>query len=65
MPDKFDRHGGYSAKIDRLPGIPPNFKSNVVRPPQSRVIVLLATGEVREVPDDQIESFKERLIKKP
>ena len=65
MPDKFDRHGGYSAKIDRLPGIPLNFKSNVVRPPQSRVIVLLATGEVREVPDDQIESFKERLIKKP
>lgn len=65
MPDKFDQRGGYSAKIDRLPGIPPNFKSNVVRPPQSRVIVLLATGEVREVPDDQIKSFKERLIKNP
>ena len=57
MPDKFDRCGGYSAKIDRLPGIPPNFKSNVVKPPQSRVIVLLETGEIREIPDDQIESF--------
>ena len=59
MPDKFDRCGGYSAKIDRLPGIPPNFKSNVVKPPQSKVIVVLTTGEVREVLDDQIESFLE------
>lgn len=57
MPDKFDRCGRYSAKIDRLPGIPPNFKSNVVKPPQSKVIVVLTTGEVREVLDDQIESF--------
>jgi len=60
MPDKFDRCGGYSAKIDRLPGIPPNFKSNVVKLPQSsRVIVLLKTGEVTGIPDDQIESFLE------
>ena len=59
MPEKFDRCGGYSAKIDRLPGIPPNFKSNVVKPPQSKVIVVLTTGEVREVLDDQIESFLE------
>ena len=59
MPNKFDRCGGYSAKIDRLPGIPPNFKSNVVKPPQSKVIVVLTTGEVREVLDDQIESFLE------
>ena len=59
MPDKFDRCGGYSAKIDRLPGIPPNFKSNVVKPPRSKVIVVLTTGEVREVLDDQIESFLE------
>ena len=56
MSDKFDRCGGYSAKIDRLPGIPPNCKSNV-KPPQSRVIVLLKTGEIREIPDDQLESF--------
>lgn len=56
MPDKFDRCGGYSAKIDRLPGIPPNFKSNV-KPPQSRVIVLVKTGEIKEIPDDQLESF--------
>lgn len=60
MSDKFDRCGGYSAKIDRLPGIPPDFKSNVVKPPQSRVIVLLKTGEIREIPDDQIESFLEK-----
>ena len=59
MPEKFDRCGGYSAKIDRLPGIPPNFKSNVVKPPQSKVIVVLTTGEIREVLDDQIESFLE------
>jgi hypothetical protein len=59
MSDKFDRCGGYSAKIDRLPGIPPDFKSNVVKPPQSRVIVLLKTGEFREIPDDQLESFLE------
>jgi hypothetical protein len=58
MPDKFDRRGGYSPKIDRLPGIPPNCKSNV-KPPQSRVIVLLTTGEIREIPDDQLESFLE------
>lgn len=58
MSDKFDRCGGYSAKIDRLPGIPPNCKSNV-KPPQSRVIVLLKIGEIREIPDDQIESFLE------
>ena len=57
MPDKFDRCGGYSAKIDRLPGIPPDFKSNVVKPPQSKVIVVLTTGEIREIPDDQLESF--------
>ena len=57
MSDKFDRCSGYSAKIDRLPGIPPNFKSNVVKPPQSKVIVVLTTGEVREVLDDQLESF--------
>jgi hypothetical protein len=50
MPDKFDRCGGYSAKIDRLPGIPPDFKSNVLKPSQSRVIVLLTTGESRENP---------------
>ena len=56
MPDKFDRCGGYSAKIDRLPGVPPNFKSNV-KPPQSRVIVLLTTGEIREISDDQLEVF--------
>lgn len=56
MPNKFDRCGGYSAKIDRLPGIPPNFKSSV-KPPQSRVIVLLKTGEFQEIPDDQPESF--------
>ena len=58
MSDKFDRCSGYSAKIDRLPGIPPNFKSSV-KPPQSRVIVLLKTREIREIPDDQIESFLE------
>ena len=58
MSDKFDRCSGYSAKIDRLPGIPPNFKSNV-KPPQSRVIVLLKTNEFREIPDDQLESFLE------
>lgn len=58
MSDKFDRCGRYSAKIDRLPGIPPNCKSNV-KPPQSRVIVLLKIGEIREIPDDQIESFLE------
>ena len=56
MPDKFDRCSGYSAKIDRLPSIPPNFKSSV-KPPQSKVIVLLKTREIREIPDDQIESF--------
>lgn len=56
MPDKFDQRGGYSAKIDRLPGIPPNFKSSV-KPLQSKVIVLLKTGEMREIPDDQLESF--------
>lgn len=60
MSDKFDRCGGYSAKIDRLPGIPPSFKSSVVKPPQSRIIVVLTTGEVREVLDDQIESFLEK-----
>lgn len=60
MSDKFDRCSGYSAKIDRLPGIPPDFKSNVVKPPQSKVIVVLTTGEVREVLDDQIESFLEK-----
>jgi hypothetical protein len=59
MPDKFDRCGGYSTKIDRLPGIPLDFKSNVAKPPQSRVIVLLKTGEFREIPDDQLESFLE------
>ena len=59
MSDKFDRCGGYSAKIDRLPGIPLDFKSNVVKPPQSRVIVVLTTGEIREIPDDQLESFLE------
>jgi hypothetical protein len=59
MSDKFDGCGGYSAKIDRLPGIPPDFKSNVVKPPQSRVIVLLKTGEIREIPDDRLESFLE------
>ena len=58
MSDKFDRCGRYSAKIDLLPGIPPNCKSNV-KPPQSRVIVLLKIGEIREIPDDQIESFLE------
>lgn len=58
MPDKIDRCGGYSAKIDRLPGIPPDFKSNAVKPP-SRVTVLLRTGETREISDDQIESFLE------
>jgi hypothetical protein len=58
MSDKFDRRGGYSPKIDRLPGIPPNFKSNV-KPPQSRVIVLLTTGEIREISDDQLKSFLE------
>lgn len=57
MLDKFDRCSGYSAKIDRLPGIPPNFKSNVVKPPQSRVVVVLKTREAKEIPDDQIESF--------
>ena len=57
MPDKFDRCSGYSAKIDRLPGIPPDFKSNVVKPPQSKVIVVLTTREVREVLDDQLEPF--------
>jgi hypothetical protein len=60
MSDKFDRCGGYLVKIDRLPGIPPDFKSNVVKPPQSRVIVLLKTGEIREIPDDQLESFLEK-----
>lgn len=60
MLDKFDRCSGYSAKIDRLPGIPPNFKSNVVKPPQSRVVVVLKTGETKEIPDDQIESFLEK-----
>ena len=60
MPDKFDRCGGYSAKINRLLGISPDFKSNVVKLPQSsRVTVLLKTGEFREIPDDQIESFFE------
>jgi len=59
MSDKFDRCGGYSAKIDRLPGIPPDFKSNVVKLPQSRVIVLLKTREIKEIPDDQLESFLE------
>ena len=57
MSDKFDQCGGYSAKIDRLPSIPPDFKSNVVKPPQSKVIVVLTTGEIREIPDDQLESF--------
>lgn len=79
MPSKFDRCGGYSAKIDRLPGIPPNFKSNVVKPPQSRIIVSLKTGKIGEILDDQLESFlkenqdltqdrqspRKRLIKKP
>lgn len=60
MPDKFDRCSGYSAKINRLPGIPLNFKSNVVKPPQSRVIVVLKTGETKEIPDDHIESFLEK-----
>ena len=59
MPDKFDRCSGYLVKIDRLPGVPLNFKSNVVKSPQSRVIVLLKTGEIREIPDDQLESFLE------
>ena len=58
MSDRFDRCGGYSAKIDRLPGIPPDFKSNAVKP-LSRVTVLLRTGETREIPDDQMESFLE------
>lgn len=60
MSDRFDRCGGYSAKIDRLPGIPPDFKSNAVKPP-SRVTVLLRTGETREIPDDQdaIETNKQ------
>lgn len=60
MLDKFDRCSGYSAKIDRLPGIPPNFNSNVVKPPQSKVVVVLKTGEAKEIPDDQIESFLEK-----
>ena len=45
-------------KFDRLPGIPSNFKSNVVKP-LSKVIVLLKNGETKEISDDQIESFLE------
>ena len=61
MSDKFDRCSEYSAKINRLLGISPDFKSNVIKLPQSsRVTVLLKTGEFREISDDQIESFLEK-----